>query len=56
MRDPESLNYIKYINVIYYQVQKLVENRKLVIKWISSTNMLANSLIKVLSTMLFRKH
>ena len=56
IRDPESQNYIKHINVIHHHVQEFVENRELATKWISNSNMLADSLIKVFLAGSFKKH
>ena len=55
-RDPESQNCTKDIDVIHYYVQELVENGELAIKWISSSNMLANGLTKALFAGLFKRH
>lgn len=34
IKDPESQNCTKYIDVIYYHIWKLVDDGKLKIKWI----------------------
>lgn len=48
MRDLESQNRTKHIDMIYHHIQKLVKNRELAIKWISSSNMLTDGLTKAL--------
>lgn len=55
-KDPKSQNYIKYIDVIHHYVQKLVENRKLGMEWISNSLILADGLMKVLPSGLFKRH
>ena len=55
-RNLESQNCIKHIDVIYHHIQELVENRKLAIKWISSSNMLADGLSKALPAGLFKRY
>lgn len=55
-KDFESQNYIKHIDDIYYHVLGLIKDRKLVIKWISSSNMLANSLLKAFLIKSFRRY
>lgn len=56
IRDPKSQNRIKYIDVIHYYIQRLVEDRELAIDLIASSTMLANSLTKVLLIAIFRRH
>ena len=56
IRDLESQNYTKYINVIHQHVRELIKNRKLVIEWISNSNMLADGLIKAFFVRPFKKH
>lgn len=41
-RDLESQNQTEYINIIHYYLRRLVEDGKLAINWISSSDMLAN--------------
>lgn len=55
-KDPQSQNWIKQINVIYQHVRGLVEKKELLVEWILSAKMLANSLIKILPAGLFRKY
>ena len=55
-RDPESQNRIKHIDVIHYQVCGLVEDGKILIKLISSTDILADGLTNALSTRPFKRH
>lgn len=54
-KDPKSHNQIKYINVINHHVYRLIEDRKMAIKWIESSTIPANSLIKALFIGLFKK-
>ena len=55
-KDPESQNCIKHIDVIHHHVRELVENGKLAIKGISSSNILVDGLTKGLSAGLFKRH
>lgn len=55
-RDPKSQNQIKYINVIYYHVRKLVEKKELLVKQVLSAKMLVNGLMKTLLAKPFRKY
>lgn len=55
-RDPKSQNCIEHIDVMHHHVQELVENRELAIKWISSSNMLADGFTKTLPTGPFKRH
>ena len=55
-RDLENQNRTKHINMIYYHIQGLVEDRELRIEWISSASMLADGLAKVLSISAFKKY
>ena len=52
----EIQNCTKYIDVIHHYVRDFVKNRKLAIKWISSLNMLADDLTKVLFAGLFKRY
>lgn len=56
IKDLESQNYIKNIDMIYYYIQKLVENEKLDIKQIFSSNMLTDGFTKALLVGPFKKH
>lgn len=55
-KDIESLNQIKRIDVIYYHICRLLENRKLAIIYISSLKILVDRLTKFLSIMHFKKY
>lgn len=55
-KDLKSQNCIKNIDVMHYQVQKLIEEEELEIKWISSLSMLANGLIKAFPIEFFMKY
>lgn len=55
-KDPKSQNLKKHIDVMYYHIRRLIENEEISIKWISSFNMLANSLTKIFPTRSFKKH
>lgn len=47
-KNPKSRNCIKHIDMIYYHIQKLVDDGELEIKWIQFLSILANKLIKAL--------
>ena len=55
-KNPESQNCTKYINVMHYHICRLVEDGEILIKWISSTDMLANGLTKTFPTGPFKRH
>lgn len=55
MRNSESQNYTKHIDIIYYYIWGLVENKELEINWIYSLLMLADELRKVLPIRPFRR-
>ena len=55
-KNPESQNHTKHINVIHHHVRRLVEDGELEIKWIPSSLMLVDDLIKALLTRLFKGH
>lgn len=48
IKNPESQNCIKYINVIHYHICKLIDIGELEIKRIPSLSMLTNELTKTL--------
>lgn len=48
-------NHIKYIEIIYYHIMRLINDKKLNIKYIQSSFILANRLIKAFLTKLFKK-
>ena len=52
----KSQNWTKHIDVIYHNVQKLVEDGELVMNWIASLLMLAYDITKVLYIILFKKY
>lgn len=56
IKNTESQNCIKQINVIYHQIKQPVEDRKLEIEWILSCLMLANGFIKALSVGFFKRY
>ena len=56
IKDPESQNQMKYINVMYYHIHGLVEDGELAIKWIKNSAILVDSLMKALSAEPFKKH
>ena len=53
---PESPNHIKHIDVMYHQIQELVENGELGIEWVPSSSMLADSLTISLPVASFKRH
>ena len=55
-RDSESQNCMKYIDVIYHHIRRLVKDREISIEWISSNDMLADGLTKALPTGTFKRH
>lgn len=56
IKDPESYNCTKYIDVIYDQVKRFVEDGELRIKWIPSSSMLADGLTKDFSIGSFQRY
>lgn len=46
----------KYIDIQYYYVCKLINNKKQQIEWVLSMTILNNKIIKVLIVNLFKKH
>lgn len=52
----KSQNPIKYINIIYHHMCKMMEDRKLAIKQIKSSAILADGLIKAFFAATFKKH
>lgn len=55
-RDPESQNRTKHIDVMHHHVRGLGEDGELAIEWISSSDMLADSLTKALPAGPFKRH
>ena len=55
-RNPESQNRTKHIDVMYHYVRELMENEELAIEWVSSSNMLADGLMKALPAGSFKRH
>ena len=55
-RDPESQNRTKHINVIHHHIRGLVEDGEILIKWISSTDMLADGLTKAFPAGFFKRY
>lgn len=53
IKDLKSQNYIKYINIIYHHIYRLIKNRKLTI---ISSNIFINGLIKGFSIILFKNN
>lgn len=56
MKDLKTQNQMKHINVINYHIHRLMKDKKLAINSILSSNILTNSLTKILSTRFFKKH
>ena len=52
----ESQYYTKHINIQHHYIWKLVNEGVLIIKWIPSSEMLANIMTKALSNETFQKH
>lgn len=52
----ESQYCIKYIDVQYYYIWKLVNKGKFTVKWIPSSNIQADKITKALSTKIFQKY
>lgn len=52
----KSQNDNNHINVMHHHIQKLVENKELGIKWISSSLILIINLTKVLLIGLFKRY
>lgn len=55
-KNPKSQNQTKYIDVMYYYIHKLINDRELAIEWIKKPAMLADGLIKTFSIGSFKKH
>ena len=55
-RDLESQNRTKHIDVMHYHVYRLVEDGEILVEWMSSIDMLANSLTKALPAGSFKRH
>lgn len=55
-KDSKSQNRTKYIDIIYHHIQWLMADRKLGIKWIFSSLILANGLTKALPTGFFKRY
>lgn len=56
MKDPESQNRTKHIDVVHHHVRELVEEGELSVEWIPSSIMLAEGLTKALPAGPFKKH
>lgn len=55
-RNVKSKYCVKYINIQYYYIQKMLNKRKLIIKLIPRLIMLTEGMIKVLFTKIFKKY
>ena len=55
-KDPESQNCTKHIDVMHHYMQDLLKKGELGIKWIPSSSMLADGLIKAFFARFFKKH
>lgn len=55
-KNDESQHRTKHINVQYYYIRELIKERELEVKWICSTNILADKFTKALSTNIFCCH
>lgn len=56
IKNAKSQHQIKYMDVHHHYISKLVNKKKLTIKWISESRILTNKMTKVLPTEIFRKH
>lgn len=56
IKDLKNQNCSKYINVIYYHIQGMLENRELGIEWIFNLLILADSFTKLLFAKVFKRH
>lgn len=56
IRDLESQNKTKHIDVIHHHIRRLVEKKEPWVEWILCTKIPVNGLTKALSTKLFKKH
>lgn len=52
----KSQHCTKYINIQYYYICKFISKKKHTIKWISSSKLLANKMIKASLNMNFKKY
>ena len=55
-RNLESQNCTKHIDIMHHHIRELVENGQLAIEWISSSNMLADGLMKALPAGPFKRY
>lgn len=53
IKNVENQHHTKHINVQYYYIRELVNERELTVKWILDLEMLVNGIIKGLSTETF---
>lgn len=54
-KNSESQNRTRHINIIFYQVYRLIENKKLIISYIINFAILVNGFTKTLLNIKFRK-
>lgn len=52
----ESQYWIKHIDVQYHYIRELVNEKKLIVRWVPSSEILADGMTKELQTKTFRKH
>lgn len=55
-KNAESQHQTKHIDVQHHYIRELVNKKELTVKWVSSSEMLADGMIKGLPTEMFRKH
>lgn len=55
-KNMKSQYYIKYINIQYYYIKKLINKKEFIIKQIPRSEILANKMIKKFLIKIFRKY
>ena len=55
-KNAESQHRTKHIDVQHHYIRELIDEKELTVVWVSSSEMLADSMTKALPTEMFRKH
>ena len=55
-KNTESQHRTKYIDVQHHYIRERIDENELIVVWVSSSEMLADGMTKVLPTETFRKH
>ncbi len=56
MHNIKQYSYTKHIDVQHYYIQNMINDNKLIVKWVATDNMLMNELIKTLIKNIFRSY